>query len=130
MDFNLLFGIFCILGLIILNVEYVLNTIKKLKLKLRTKNLNESIVEVEMKNKNFVHGFSEPMSLEKGKGFTTNRIDSYLVEFEYKEKVYTIDSKYIFEKYNIGDLVKIKLVESLDKNNLILKSEFFADYKL
>jgi len=50
---------------------------------------------------------------------------TYIVELEYEGNKYEINDKEIFNSYEIGQFIKLKLVKRLDENKNIIKYELF-----
>lgn len=50
---------------------------------------------------------------------------TYIVELEYEGNKYEINDKEIFNSYEIGQFIKLKLVKRLDENKNIIEYELF-----
>lgn len=124
LDFDILLGLLCILSIMYFIIDYVKDFVRKIKVKLKTTTICESIIEVEITNKYFIKGYPLQPHPGKGKYLMPTRVDSYLVEFHYKDIDHTINSKDIFKEFDIGNIIKIKLIEKIDKNNLVISYKF------
>lgn len=124
MDSDLLWGIACILSILYFTIGFIISFAKKIKVKLKTNTICESIIDVKITNKHFIKGRPLQPPLGQGKYLMPTRVDSYLIEFYYNDTNHTINSKDIFQKFNIGDIIKIKLIKRLDKNNLVISYKF------
>ncbi|WP_296648743.1 hypothetical protein [Romboutsia sp. 13368] len=51
--------------------------------------------------------------------------DTYIIELEYEKSKYEINDKEIFNSYEVGHLIKLKLVKNLDKNKNIIRYDLF-----
>jgi hypothetical protein len=120
LNLDILWGAVWILGIIYFTIEYIIVLARRIKVKLKIKTICESIIDVKITNKHFVEGYPLWSTLGQGKLLMFTRIDSYLVEFYYNDINHTINSKDAFEAFDIGDIVKVKLIENLDKNNSII----------
>lgn len=112
---------------IILGSSYLLfiefkNCKNRRRLKLKIKYTEENIVNMKIINKNFSKGVIMKVG---GDIFPSKLPDTYMVELEYKGSKYEINDKEIFNLYNIGQNIKLKLVESLDENKNIVKYDLF-----
>ncbi|MDU6985677.1 MAG: hypothetical protein E6371_14795 [Terrisporobacter othiniensis] len=112
---------------IILGSSYLLfiefkNYKNRRRLKLKIKYTEENIVNMKIINKNFSKGVIMKVG---GDIFPSKLPDTYMVELEYKGSKYEINDKEIFNLYNIGQNIKLKLVESLDENKNIVKYDLF-----
>ncbi len=112
---------------IILGSSYLLfiefkNYKNRRRLKLKIKYTEENIVNMKIINKNFSKGVIMKVG---GDIFPSKLPDTYMVELEYKGIKYEINDKEIFNLYNIGQNIKLKLVESLDENKNIVKYDLF-----
>ncbi len=112
---------------IILGSSYLLfiefkNYKNRRRLKLKIKYTEENIVNMKIINKAFSKGVIMKVG---GDIFPSKLPDTYMVELEYKGSKYEINDKEIFNLYNIGQNIKLKLVESLDENKNIVKYDLF-----
>ncbi|MDY3372810.1 MAG: hypothetical protein SOX50_06010 [Terrisporobacter othiniensis] len=112
---------------IILGSSYLLfiefkNYKNRRRLKLKIKYTEENIVNMKIINKTFSKGVIMKVG---GDIFPSKLPDTYMVELEYKGSKYEINDKEIFNLYNIGQNIKLKLVESLDENKNIVKYDLF-----
>ena len=89
---------------------------------MKIKYTEENIVNMKIINKNFSKGVIMKVG---GDIFPSKLPDTYMVELEYKGSKYEINDKEIFNLYNIGQNIKLKLVESLDENKNIVKYDLF-----
>ena len=51
--------------------------------------------------------------------------NTYTIELEYEGSNYEINDKEIFNSYEIGQFINLKLVKNLDKDKNIIKSDLF-----
>ena len=112
---------------IILGTSYLLfiefkNYKNQRRLKLKIKYTQENIVDMKIINKTFSNGV---MTLVGGARLPAKLPDTYMIELEYKGSKYEINDKEIFNSYEIGQFINIKLVNSLDKDKNIIKSDLF-----
>ena len=49
--------------------------------------------------------------------------NTYIIELEYEGSNYEINDKEIFNSYEVGQFINLKLVKSLDKDKNIIKSD-------
>ena len=107
--------------IIILIILYLLFTeVKSYKykrsLKLKIKYIEEDIVEMKIVNKLFFKGYA----------FKDYRLpDTCIIELEYEDNKYEINDEEIFNSYEIGQFIKIKLVENLDENKELINYELY-----
>ena len=112
---------------IILGTSYLLfiefkNYKDKRRLKSKTKYTQENIVDMKIINKNFSKG---TMMLIGGDRVPSKLPATYMVELEYKGNKYEINDKEIYDSYNVGQIIKLKLVESLDENKNVIMYDLF-----
>ena len=112
---------------IILGTSYLLfiefkNYKNQRRLKLKIKYTQENIVDMKIINKTFSNGV---MTLVGGARLPAKLPDTYMIELEYKGSKYEINDKEIFNSYNVGQIIKLKLVESLDENKNIIMYDLF-----
>ncbi|WP_296648543.1 hypothetical protein [Romboutsia sp. 13368] len=119
---NLFWVIVIVLGsMYLLYIEFR-NYKYERKLKLKIKYIEEEIVSMKVMNKKFSKG-----SITKIGGGTlpTKLPDTYIIELEYEKSKYEINDKEIFNSYEVGHLIKLKLVKGLDKNKNIIRYDLF-----
>ncbi len=114
MERELIWSLACAISIIIMVAMYISEYMEKLKLMLKTKKMRESIIEVEIEKKYFVEGL--PLTMAAAKFASPNFPDSYIIDYRYNGRTYSINSQEIFEKYEVGDNIKLKIIERLDKN--------------
>lgn len=69
--------------------------------------------------------FSKGVTMKVGGDILPSKLpDTYMVELEHKGSKYEINDKEIFNSYNVGQIIKLKLVESLDENKNIIMYDF------
>ena len=96
------------------------NNKKHLKFKIKFTEVN--IVEMKIINKTFSKG----TTMRSGGDILPSVLpNTYTIELEYEGRNYEINDKEIFNSYEIGQSVNLKLVESLDKDKNIIKSDLF-----
>lgn len=94
--------------------------IYKIKLKLRTKSIKESIIDLTIVKKYYYKGLHYNPGV-KTFGYYPNLPDSYIIDcIDNDNRKYTINDKDIFQLYDINDIIQIKLIEKLDKNNQVI----------
>lgn len=112
---------------IILGTSYLLfiefkNYKNERRLKLKIKYTEENIVNMKIINKTISKG----LTIKIGGAILPSKLpDTYMVELEYKGNKYVIDDKEIFNSYNVGQIIKLKLIENLDKNKNIIMYDLF-----
>lgn len=90
--------------------------IYKVKLKFKTKNIKESIIDVTIVKKYYLKGTSYNTVDARPK-----LPDSYIIDcIDNDNRKYTINDKDIFELHDINDIIQIKLIEKLDKDNNVI----------
>ena len=96
------------------------NNKKHLKFKIKFTEVN--IVEMKIINKTFSKG----TTMRIGGDILPSVLPStYTIELEYEGSNYEINDKEIFNSYEIGQFINLKLVKSLDKDKNIIKSDLF-----
>lgn len=113
--------------IIILGGSYLLftefkNYKNKKILKSKIKYTQENIVEMKITKKTFSKGV---MTVVTGSKLLSRLPDTYIIELEYKGSKYEINDKEIFNSYDVGQSIKLKLVESLDENKNIITYNLF-----
>ena len=91
-------------------------------LKSKIKFTEEYIVEMKIINKIFSKGTIMRIS---GTILPSVLPNTYTIELEYEGSNYEINDKEIFNSYEIGQFINLKLVKSLDKDKNIIKSDLF-----
>lgn len=120
MDKNkFIFLLFTICSLYIYTIcikEFLNNIINKLKVK----TCRESIINLRIDNKMHCPGRSYNSGVNH-LWANPKLPDSYIINCSDKNDVnYSINDKEIFYNYDVGDMIKLKLIENLDKNNEII----------
>ena len=92
------------------------------RLKSQIKYTEESIVDMKIINKRFSKG----TIMRIGGAILPSVLPStYTIELEYKGNNYEINDQEIFTSYAIGEFIRLKLIESLDKDKNIIKYDLF-----
>ncbi|UEL48173.1 hypothetical protein [Terrisporobacter hibernicus] len=78
----------------------------------------EDIVSMEIMNKIFCKGTIMTIG---GDRIPLKLPGTYILELGYEGNKYEINDKEIFDSYEVGQFIKLKLVESLDQNRNIIK---------
>lgn len=89
-------------------------------LKSKIKYTEEDIVSMEIMNKIFCEG-----TLMKVDRAPLKLPSTYIVELEYEGNKYEINDKEIFNSYEVGQSIKLKLVKKIDENKNIIKYDLF-----
>ena len=119
---NLFWIIIIIFGSIYLIFLEIENYNNKKYLKYKIKFTEEYIVEMKIINKTFSKGTIMRIG---GAILPSVLPNTYTIELEYEGSNYEINDKEIFNSYEIGQFINLKLVESLDKDKNIIKSDLF-----
>ena len=119
---NLFWIIIIIFGSIYLIFLEIENYNNQNQLKSKIKFIEEYIVEMEIINKIFSKG----TIMRIGGAILPSMLpNTYTIELEYEGSNYEINDKEIFNSYEIGQFINLKLVKSLDKDKNIIKSDLF-----
>ena len=119
---NLFWIIIIIFGSIYLIFLEIKNYNNQNQLKSKIKFIEEYIVEMEIINKIFSKGTIMRIG---GAILPSVLPNTYTIELEYEGSNYEINDKEIFNSYEIGQFINLKLVKSLDKDKNIIKSDLF-----
>ena len=119
---NLFWIIIIIFGSIYLIFLEIKNYNNKNYLKYKIKFTEEYIVEMKIINKTFSKGTIMRIG---GAILPSVLPNTYTIELEYEGSNYEINDKEIFNSYEIGQFINLKLVKSLDKDKNIIKSDLF-----
>ena len=119
---NLFWIIIIIFGSIYLIFLEIKNYNNQNHLKSKIKFTEEYIVEMKIINKIFSKGTIMRIG---GAILPSVLPNTYTIELEYEGSNYEINDKEIFNSYEIGQFINLKLVESLDKDKNIIKSDLF-----
>ena len=119
---NLFWIIIIIFGSIYLIFLEIENYNNKKYLKYKIKFTEEYIVEMKIINKTFSKGTIMRIG---GAILPSVLPNTYTIELEYEGSNYEINDKEIFNSYEIGQFINLKLVKSLDKDKNIIKSNLF-----
>lgn len=119
---NLFWIIVIVFGSMYLLFVEIRNYINRRKLKLRIKYTEEDIVSMEIMNKIFCKGTIMTIGGDRA---PSKLPGTYIVELEYEGNKYEINDKEIFNSYEIGKFIKLKLVKRLDENKNIIKYDLF-----
>ena len=101
--------------------KYIFNINKKY-LKYKIKFTEEYIVEMKIINKTFSKGTIMRIG---GAILPSVLPNTYTIELEYEGSNYEINDKEIFNSYEIGQFINLKIVKNLDKDKNIIKSDLF-----
>ena len=119
---NLFWIIIIIFGSIYLIFLEIKNYNNQNHLKSKIKFTEEYIVEMKIINKIFSKGTIMRIG---GAILPSVLPNTYTIELEYEGSNYEINDKEIFNSYEIGQFINLKLVKSLDKDKNIIKSDLF-----
>ena len=119
---NLFWIIIIIFGSIYLIFLEIENYNNKKYLKYKIKFTEEYIVEMKIINKTFSKGTIMRIG---GAILPSVLPNTYTSELEYEGSNYEINDKEIFNSYEIGQFINLKLVKNLDKDKNIIKSDLF-----
>ena len=119
---NLFWIIIIIFGSIYLIFLEIENYNNKKYLKYKIKFTEEYIVEMKIINKTFSKGTIMRIG---GAILPSVLPNKYTIELEYEGSNYEINDKEIFNSYEIGQFINLKLVKNLDKDKNIIKSDLF-----
>ena len=119
---NLFWIIIIIFGSIYLIFLEIENYNNKKYLKYKIKFTEEYIVEMKIINKTFSKGTIMRIG---GAILPSVLPNTYTIELQYEGSNYEINDKEIFNSYEIGQFINLKLVKSLDKDKNIIKSDLF-----
>ena len=119
---NLFWIIIIIFGSIYLIFLEIKNYNNKNYLKSKIKFTEEYIVEMKIINKTFSKGTIMRIG---GAILPSVLPNTYTIELEYEGSNYEINDKEIFNSYEIGQFINLKLVKNLDKDKNIIKSDLF-----
>ena len=117
--FCIIIIIFGSIYLIFLEIE---NYNNKKYLKYKIKFNEDYIVEMKIINKTFSKGTIMRIG---GAILPSVLPNTYTIELEYEGSNYEINDKEIFNSYEIGQFINLKLVKNLDKDKNIIKSDLF-----
>ena len=119
---NLFWIIIIIFGSIYLIFLEIKNYNNQNHLKSKIKFTEEYIVEMKIINKIFSKGTIMRIG---GAILPSVLPNTYTIELEYEGSNYKINDKEIFNSYEIGQFINLKLVKNLDKDKNIIKSDLF-----
>jgi len=119
---NLFWIIIIVFGSIYLIFLEIKNYNNKNYLKSKIKFTEEYIVEMKIINKIFSKGTIMRIG---GAILPSVLPNTYTIELEYEGSNYKINDKEIFNSYEIGQFINLKLVKNLDKDKNIIKSDLF-----
>ena len=117
---NLFWIIIIIFGSIYLIFLEIKNYNNQNYLKYKIKFTEEYTIEMKIINKIFSKGTIMKIG---GNVLPSVLPNTYIIELEYQGINYEINDKEIFNSYEIGQFIKLKLVKSLDKDKNIIKSD-------
>ena len=117
---NLFWIIVIIFGSIYLIFLEIRNYNNQKLLKSKIKFTEEYIIEMKIINKIFSKGTIMKIG---GNVLPSVLPNTYIIELEYEGSNYEINDKEIFNSYELGQFINLKLVKSLDKDKNIIKSD-------
>ena len=117
---NLFWIIIIIFGSIYLIFLEIRNYNNQKLLKSKIKFTEEYIIEMKIINKIFSKGTIMKIG---GNVLPSVLPNTYIIELEYEGSNYEINDKEIFNSYEVGQFINLKLVKSLDKDKNIIKSD-------
>ena len=117
---NLFWIIIIIFGSIYLIFLEIRNYNNRKLLKSKIKFTEEYIIEMKIINKIFSKGTIMKIG---GNILPSVLPNTYIIELEYEGSNYEINDKEIFNSYEVGQFINLKLVKSLDKDKNIIKSD-------
>ena len=117
---NLFWIIIIIFGSMYLIFLEIKNYNNQKHLKSKIKYTEEYIVEMKIINKIFSKGTIMRIGGDLIPSVLPN---TYTIELEYEGSNYEINDEEIFNSYEIGQFINLKLVKSLDKDKNIIKSD-------
>ena len=117
---NLFWIIIIIFGSIYLIFLEIRNYNNQNLLKSKIKFTEEYIIEMKIINKIFSKGSIMTIG---GNILPSVLPNTYIIELEYEGSNYEINDKEIFNSYEVGQFINLKLVKSLDKDKNIIKSD-------
>ena len=112
---ELFWSVIIILGSIYLIFIEVKNYKYKRNIMLKIKYIEEDIINMKIVNKSY----------SKGNLFQYKMPDTYIVELEYEDYKYEINDEEIFNSFEIGQYVELKLVKNLDENRNLITYDIF-----
>ena len=119
---NLFWIIIIIFGSIYLIFLEIKNYNNQKYLKSKIKFTEEHIVEMKIINKIFSKG----TIMRTGGAILPSMLpNTYTIELEYEVSNYKINDKEIFNSYEIGQFIRLKLIECSDKDKNIIKYDLF-----
>ncbi|UPA31798.1 hypothetical protein L0P85_06585 [Terrisporobacter glycolicus] len=123
---ELMDSLFWIIVIVLVSIYLLFIEIRNYKyersLKSKIKYTEEDIVSMEIMNKIFCEGTFMKMGGDRA---PSKLPSTYIVELEYEGNKYEINDKEIFNSYEIGRFIKLKLVKRLDENKNIIEYELF-----
>ncbi|MGL5693493.1 MAG: hypothetical protein ACRCXA_05410, partial [Peptostreptococcaceae bacterium] len=108
--------------LIIISALYIYiicikDIISNINNKFKVKRCRKSIISLKIDGKSHFPGISYSSGVNN-LGANPKLPDSYIINCSDENDVnYFINDKEVFESYDIGDAIKLELIEKLDKNN-------------
>ena len=119
---NLFWIIVIVLGSLYLIFIEVENYRNRIKLKLRIKYTEDDIVNMKIINK----VFSKGEMIRVGGDIIPSKLPAtYTVKLEYEGNEYEINDKEIFDSFDVGQTINLKLVRNLDENKNLITYELF-----
>lgn len=109
---DLFFSIVVIGAIFYFIIKGLIDLYFKLKIRVKINHATISLVMMEVIDKTFVDGKIE---LIGGNRIPSKYPNSYILTLKYKGGYYKINDYELFDKFNIGDTIKLKLIKYLDK---------------
>ena len=119
---NLFWIIVIVFGSIYLIFLEIRNYNNKKRVKSRIISAEESIVDMKIINKRFCKGTIVRIG---GTILPSKLPDTYIIELEYEGSNYEINDKEIFTSHEVGQYIRLKLIESLDEDKNIVQYDLF-----
>lgn len=107
----------CIAGITYFIIIEIKKVFDNIIIKLKIKDVKESIVSMKVVNKYFVEGKLQSLG---GSKIPSKIPDTYCLELKYQDKIYRINDKCIYEKYKKDEFINIKLIEKVDKEGTVI----------
>ncbi|MGL5314785.1 MAG: hypothetical protein ACRC92_16150 [Peptostreptococcaceae bacterium] len=123
---DVLWGSACIAGIIYFIIIETKKAFNNIVLKLKIKDVKESVVSMKIVNKYFVEGKLQSLG---GSKIPSKIPDTYCLELKYQDKIYKINDKCIYEKYKKDEFINIKLIENVDKYGKVISYKLENTYK-
>lgn len=123
LDKGLFWPIICVGGIIYLIFIELKNYKLKKNLQNKVEYIKESIVSMEVIDKLFSEG---KYGLVGGNRIPSKYPDTYIIKLKYDDSYYEINDEELFNFYNIGESIKLKLITNLDKDKNMVSYEIYS----